>query len=71
VQDFAKSGIVRGGILSWAQALGTHQHALQSFKNTFYSRNFRQWRSSGASEGTYPGAQTLGAHQHTFCSHFI
>jgi len=24
----------------------------------------------GASEGTRPGAQALGAHQHTFCSHF-
>jgi len=23
----------------------------------------------GASRGTRPGAQALGAHQHTFCSH--
>jgi len=23
----------------------------------------------GASGGTHPGAQALGAHQHTFCSH--
>jgi len=29
-----------------------------------------QWRSNGrASGGTRPGAQVLGAHQHTFCSH--
>jgi len=24
---------------SWAQILGAHQHILQSFKNTFLSRN--------------------------------
>jgi len=28
-----------------------------------------QWRSKGASGGTRPGAQALGAHQHAFCSH--
>jgi len=25
----------------------------------------------GASEGTRPGAQALGVHQHSFCSHSI
>jgi len=33
---------------------------------------YTQWRSNGgggASRGTHPGAQALGAHQHTFCSH--
>jgi len=29
-----------------------------------------QWRSKGASGSTRPGAQALGAQQHTFCSHF-
>jgi len=29
-----------------------------------------QWRSMGASGGTRPRAQALGAQQHTFCSHF-
>jgi len=27
------------------------------------------WRSRGASAGTHLGAQALGAHQYTFCSH--
>jgi len=29
-----------------------------------------QWRSKGGNEGTRPGAQALGANQHTPCSDF-
>jgi len=40
----------------------------------FGDRKFSQWRSrggrGGASGETRPGAQALGAQQHTFCSHF-
>jgi len=45
IQEFANSGVVRivsGGIKSWAQVLGAHQHTLQSFKNTILSRNLDQ-----------------------------
>jgi len=31
-----------GGIQCWAQALWAHKHTLQSFKNTFLSRNLDQ-----------------------------
>jgi len=47
--------------------ISTNLHQIR-FVSQIIAMTSSRWRSKGGMWGTRPGAQALGAHQHTFCS---